>query len=62
MDDRQDITVPMPGELVDEIHAELGYGDSRSEWIRDACRAKLANDDGSKEGSNGESPDATAGA
>lgn len=35
----------MEGELVAEIDTQLTYGDSRSEWIRDACRQKL--EDGS---------------
>ena len=34
----------MEQELVDEIDGELTYGDSRSEWIRDAVREKLARD------------------
>ena len=39
---RKDITVPMDESLVEEIHAELGYGDSRAEWIRRAVRKELA--------------------
>ena len=42
MEDRHDVTVPMEQSLVDEINAELTYGDSRSEWIRAAIREKLA--------------------
>ena len=42
MEDRKDITVPMPKSLRDEIDAQLEYGDSRSEWIREAIREKLA--------------------
>ena len=41
MENRKDVTVPMPGELVDEIDNELGYGDSRAAWIREACRQRL---------------------
>jgi len=41
MEDRKDVTVPMPGELVDDIDGRLGYGDSRAEWIREAVRQRL---------------------
>ncbi len=41
MEDRKDITVPMPQSMVDEIAQELDYGDSRAEWIRQAVREKL---------------------
>lgn len=41
MEDRKDVTVPMPQEMVDEIAQQLDYGDSRAEWIRDAVREKL---------------------
>ena len=34
----------MEQELVDDIDGELTYGDSRSAWIRDAVREKLARD------------------
>lgn len=44
MENRKDVTVPMPGELVDEIDDELGYGDSRAAWIREACRQRLERD------------------
>ena len=44
MEQRKDVTVPMEQELVDDIDGELTYGDSRSEWIRDAVREKLARD------------------
>ena len=44
MEQRKDVTVPMEQALVDEIDGELTYGDSRSEWIRDAVREKLARD------------------
>lgn len=42
MDDRKDVTVPMPGWMVTEIEDELGYGDSRAGWIREAARQRLA--------------------
>ena len=41
MDDRHDVTVPMESDLVDQIDAELTYGDSRSAWIREAVRQRL---------------------
>ena len=41
MENRKDITVPMPKELRDEIDKQLEYGDSRSEWIRQAIRQRL---------------------
>jgi len=34
-------SVGMPKELVDEIEKQLGYGDSKAEWIREACRQRL---------------------
>ena len=42
IENRKDITVPMDETLVEEIHDELGYGDSRAEWIRRAVRKELA--------------------
>lgn len=41
MEDRQDITVPMPAEMVEEIESRLTYGDSRAGWIREACEMRL---------------------
>lgn len=35
----------MDGSLVSEIEAELTYGDARAEWIREACRQRLNDDD-----------------
>lgn len=46
MDDRKDVTVPMPRALVDQIDDELDYGDSRAEWIREAVRQRLQRDRG----------------
>lgn len=60
MDDRKDVTVPMEGSLLEDIDAQLTYGDSRSEWIRDACRRKLAAGEDESAGDDG--ADATAGA
>ena len=41
MEDRKDVTVPMPAELDEAIKQELEYGDSKAEWIREACRMRL---------------------
>jgi len=41
MEDRRDLTVPVPGKMADAIEQELDWGDSRSEWIREAIRARL---------------------
>lgn len=41
MDDRKDLTVPVPGELNDRIEAQLGYNDSKAAWIREAVRQRL---------------------
>ena len=54
MKDRHDVTVPMEQTLVDEIDGELTYGDSRSEWIRNAIREKLARESADAETDGGE--------
>jgi len=54
MKDRHDVTVPMEQSLVDEIDGELTYGDSRSEWIRNAIREKLAREQADAETDGGE--------
>jgi len=54
MKDRHDVTVPMEQSLVDEIDGELTYGDSRSEWIRNAIREKLARERADAETDGGE--------
>lgn len=41
MDDRKDVTVPMPGDMVDRIDGQLEYGDSRAGWIREAVEERL---------------------
>lgn len=41
MEDRKDVTVPMPASLVDAVEGQLGYGDSRAGWIRDAVEQRL---------------------
>jgi len=38
---RKDITVPMDEQLKNRVEAQLVYGDSRSEWIREAIRQRL---------------------
>lgn len=42
MAQKKDVSVNMPVELNAEIEEQLGYGDSKSEWIRQACREKLS--------------------
>jgi metal-responsive CopG/Arc/MetJ family transcriptional regulator len=41
MENRKDVTVSLPKDWVDEIDDGLGYGDSRSAWIREAVRRRL---------------------
>jgi len=41
MTDRKDVTVPMPGDMVDAIEDQLEYGDSRAGWIREAVEQRL---------------------
>jgi len=41
VENRTDITVPMPERMVKEINEQLEYGDSRAAWIRDAVRGEL---------------------
>jgi len=41
MEERHDVTVPMPQSLVDEIDKNLEYGDSRSQFTRQALRLRL---------------------
>jgi hypothetical protein len=41
MQDRKDVTVPMDAELNAAIEEELGYGDSKAGWIRDAIKMRL---------------------
>ena len=37
----EDITVFVPPAEVDAIEAQLEWGDSRSEWVREAIRQRL---------------------
>ena len=41
MENRKDVTVPMPGDMVNDIDSHLEYGDSRSQWIREAVQQRL---------------------
>jgi len=34
-------SVGMPESMIEEIEERLGYGDSKAEWIREACRQRL---------------------
>lgn len=34
-------SVGMSDDMVDAIEKQLGYGDSKAEWIREACRQRL---------------------
>jgi len=38
---KKEITVVMDEELIENIESQLEYGDSRSEWIREAARRRL---------------------
>lgn len=50
MEDRKDLTVPMPAKLNDAIEGQLGYNDSKAAWIREACRQRLKREGVSVEG------------
>lgn len=54
MEERKDVTVPMPAAMVSAIEEELGYGDSRAGWIREAARQRLERDGADIEGENAE--------
>lgn len=41
MANREDVTVPLPEDCVDEIEGRLGYGDSKAGWIREAVYRRL---------------------
>jgi len=41
MQDRVDVTVPMESKLKDAIEDQLGYNDSKAEFIRQAVIARL---------------------
>lgn len=52
MENRKDVTVPLPGELNDAIEDELEYGDSKSGWIREAIRQRLDRDTAESSGND----------
>ena len=41
MENRKDVTVPIEESMVEEIHEQLDYGDSRAGWIRGAIKQRL---------------------
>lgn len=41
MQDRKDVTVPMPGQWAEQIESELEYGDSMAGWVREAVRQRF---------------------
>lgn len=59
MNNRTDLTVPLPEELNDKIEAELEYGDSKAGWIREAIRMRLEAED-EPEGPEGNPSDVAA--
>ena len=48
MSSRNAPTVPMSDDLLESIDGQLDYGDSRANWIREACKQRLARDSGSE--------------
>ena len=56
-------TISVPADMAAEVMAELDWGDSRSEWVRDAIAMKLASDGVPAEpGADDTLPDALAAA
>jgi metal-responsive CopG/Arc/MetJ family transcriptional regulator len=45
MKNKKDVSVNMPEHLNDAVEKQLSYGDSKSEWIRQAIREKIARSD-----------------
>jgi len=41
MENRKDVTVPMPEQMSDAIEQQLEYGDSKAGWIREAIQMRL---------------------
>jgi len=41
VDNRFDLTIPVPGELNDRVEDQLEYGDSKAGWVRDAIRMRI---------------------
>jgi len=57
MRNRIDVTVPMSVELDEQVKGQLEYGDSRAEWIREACRRRLEAEGVNPDAIPGESDD-----
>lgn len=38
-------TVSLPADIDEAIEERLDYGDSKSDWIREACEMRLAGDE-----------------
>lgn len=49
---RKDVTVPMDESLNREIEQQLGYGDSKAGWIREAIKLRLAKERDGVEGAD----------
>ncbi|MFP8891858.1 hypothetical protein ACLI4U_19110 (plasmid) [Natrialbaceae archaeon A-CW2] len=45
MENRKDVTVPMPKQMKKNIESELEYGDSKAEWIREAIQLRFVSDE-----------------
>lgn len=58
MEDKQEVTVPMPGDMEQAIIDELEYGDSKAGWIREAIQMRL---EGEFDDSDAEDPVETDG-
>jgi len=41
MSDKVQVTFRIPEDVDDDIEDELEYGDSKAEWVREACEQKL---------------------
>lgn len=53
------ITISLPDELSEEMHARFAYGDNRSEWIAEAIRMRLDGEEGDSEISASEETEPT---
>lgn len=57
MEDKHEVTVPMPGVMHEDIIENLEYGDSKAGWIREAIQMRLdAEDDEADEGNPSPAP------
>jgi len=45
-----EVTVPMESEMNNAIEQQLGYGDSKAGWIREACQQRLDREAASVDG------------